>query len=149
MNATDGTATPGISDPKLRRRELLTLTLGAIGVVYGNIGTSPLYAMREAFHGPWAVAATNTNVLGVLSLMIWALIAVIAVKYLVVLLRADHQDQHPDHQRQDAKHVLGGRRQRERAVKRLAHGVERAGADVAVDDTKGHQGQRNQALDVG
>ena len=49
--------------------------------------------MREAFHGPWAVPATDGNVLGVLSLMIWALIAVIAVKYLAVLLRADHQGQ--------------------------------------------------------
>jgi KUP system potassium uptake protein len=79
--------------PALGRRELLALTLGAVGVVYGNIGTSPLYAMREAFHGPWAVAVRPENVLGVLSLMIWALVLVIAVKYLVVLLRADHQGQ--------------------------------------------------------
>ena len=84
---------PTHGDAGLKRSELAALTLGAVGVVYGNIGTSPLYAMREAFHGPWAVAASEANVLGVLSLMIWALIAVIAVKYLAVLLRADHQGQ--------------------------------------------------------
>jgi KUP system potassium uptake protein len=81
------------SSPTLGRREILALTLGAVGVVYGNIGTSPLYAIREAFHGPWAVTVEPQNVIGVLSLMIWALILVIAVKYLVVLLRADHQGQ--------------------------------------------------------
>jgi KUP system potassium uptake protein len=77
----------------LGQRERLALTLGAVGVVYGNIGTSPLYAMREAFHGPWAVAVGPENVLGVLSLMIWAMVLVIAVKYLAVLLRADHHGQ--------------------------------------------------------
>jgi KUP system potassium uptake protein len=76
-----------------RRRDVAALTLAAIGVVYGNIGTSPLYAMREAFHGTFAVPASPANVLGVLSLMIWALALVIALKYLVVLLRADHQGQ--------------------------------------------------------
>ena len=77
----------------LGRRDILGLSLGALGVVYGNIGTSPLYAIREAFHGPWAMAVHPANVLGVLSLMIWAMVLVIAVKYLAVLLRADHQGQ--------------------------------------------------------
>jgi KUP system potassium uptake protein len=85
MRAEASAGATGAAAAVLRRRELAALTLGAVGVVYGNIGTSPLYAMREAFHGPWAVPATEGNVLGVLSLMIWALIA--------VLLRADHQGQ--------------------------------------------------------
>jgi KUP system potassium uptake protein len=59
--------------------------------VYGDIGTSPLYAIRECFHGPHAIAATHENVLGVLSLIFWALIIVISVKYLAVVLRADNQ----------------------------------------------------------
>jgi KUP system potassium uptake protein len=68
------------------------LTLGSIGVVYGDIGTSPLYALREsvlAAVGPGA-AASETIVLGILSLIIWALILVVTVKYVVILLRADN-----------------------------------------------------------
>src|SRR5262245_46056177 len=52
------------------RGDLLPLALGALGVVYGDIGTSPLYAMREAFHGPFALATSSENILGVLSLMV-------------------------------------------------------------------------------
>src|SRR6267142_3794214 len=68
------------------------LTIGSIGVVYGDIGTSPLYAFREAI-----VAATGggevtrTAVLGVLSLILWALIVVVTLKYVVILLRADNK----------------------------------------------------------
>jgi KUP system potassium uptake protein len=62
----------------------------AIGVVYGDIGTSPLYAVRECFHGPHAIAATHDNVLGVMSLVFWALVLIISVKYLLVVLRADN-----------------------------------------------------------
>jgi KUP system potassium uptake protein len=68
------------------------LTLGAIGVVYGDIGTSPLYAVREsvlAAVGPNAPAG-ETVVLGILSLIIWALILVVTVKYVMILLRADN-----------------------------------------------------------
>ena len=68
------------------------LTLGAIGVVYGDIGTSPLYALREsvlAAVGPSA-PANETVVLGILSLIIWALFLVVTVKYVLVLLRADN-----------------------------------------------------------
>ncbi len=74
-------------------RQFLGLGLGALGVVYGDIGTSPLYAVREAFHGAFGITATPGNVLGVLSLMIWALILIVMVKYLTILLRADHQGQ--------------------------------------------------------
>lgn len=70
---------------------LITLGLTSLGVVYGDIGTSPLYAMRECFHGQHAIAPTHFNVLGVLSLIFWSLIIVISVKYLVFVMRADNR----------------------------------------------------------
>lgn len=72
-------------------RRLAHLSLATLGVVYGDIGTSPLYAMRECFTGGHAVAANPTNVLGVLSLIFWSLIVVISVKYLLFILRADNR----------------------------------------------------------
>jgi KUP system potassium uptake protein len=71
--------------------QLPTLVLAALGVVYGDIGTSPLYALRECFRGPHAVEPTAANVLGVLSLTMWSLILVVSVKYLVLILRADNR----------------------------------------------------------
>ena len=68
------------------------LTLGSIGVVYGDIGTSPLYALRESVRaavGPNAVV-TEAAILGILSLIIWALILIVTVKYVIILLRADN-----------------------------------------------------------
>jgi len=73
------------------RRAIALASLGALGVVYGDIGTSPLYAMKECLAGPHGVGATETNVLGVLSLMFWALMLVVTVKYLVFVLRADNR----------------------------------------------------------
>ncbi len=73
------------------RPNVAALTLTAVGVVYGDIGTSPLYAMRECFHGPHAVAPTHENVLGVLSLIVYALVLVVSVKYIAIVLRADNQ----------------------------------------------------------
>jgi KUP system potassium uptake protein len=72
------------------RQGLTGLSIAALGVVYGDIGTSPLYAIRECFHGPHAVHATEANVLGVLSMIVWSLILVVSVKYLAYVLRADH-----------------------------------------------------------
>src|SRR5246127_2760150 len=67
------------------------LTLGSIGVVYGDIGTSPLYALREAVNAARAGGeATPFAVLGVISLILWALIIVVTLKYVVILLRADN-----------------------------------------------------------
>ena len=63
----------------------------AIGVVYGDIGTSPLYAMRECFFGSHSVPATHENVLGVLSLIIYSLLLVISVKYIAIVMRADNE----------------------------------------------------------
>jgi KUP system potassium uptake protein len=59
-------------------------------VVYGDIGTSPLYALRECFHGPHALAPTPANILGVLSLICWALLVVITLKYVIFILQADN-----------------------------------------------------------
>lgn len=67
------------------------LLLGTLGVVYGDIGTSPLYAMRECFYGEFGVEPTPTNVLGVLSLIIWSLIFVVTIKYVFFVLRADNR----------------------------------------------------------
>ncbi|HUS63225.1 MAG TPA: potassium transporter Kup [Kofleriaceae bacterium] len=70
---------------------LAKLSLGALGVVYGDIGTSPLYALAECFHGTHAVAINSLNVFGVLSLVFWALMLVIVVKYLSFIMRADNK----------------------------------------------------------
>ena len=73
-----------------RGRYLAALSLAALGVVYGDIGTSPLYALRESFGAAYGVAPTPENILGVLSLIFWSLIVVISVKYLVFVMRADN-----------------------------------------------------------
>jgi KUP system potassium uptake protein len=70
---------------------LLPLALGALGVVYGDIGTSPLYALRECFLGEHPIEITPDNVLGVLSLIFWALTVVISIKYLAFVMRADNE----------------------------------------------------------
>src|SRR3954453_6972366 len=67
------------------------LILGAIGVVYGDIGTSPLYALQECLSGKHGVAPTAENVLGVVSLILWSITLVVTVKYLMFLMRADNQ----------------------------------------------------------
>jgi KUP system potassium uptake protein len=66
------------------------LALAALGVVFGDIGTSPLYAFRECFHGPHGVVPNPENVLGVLSLVFWALVVVISIKYVAFVMRADN-----------------------------------------------------------
>ena len=65
------------------------LTLGALGVVYGDIGTSPLYALKEVFHGGH-VATTSDNILGVLSLIFWTMTIIVSLKYVLLILRADN-----------------------------------------------------------
>jgi KUP system potassium uptake protein len=84
-------ATPLAGPSRRPSSEFIAITLGSIGVVYGDIGTSPLYAFREAAiaaaeHGP----LTRATVLGVLSLILWALIVVVTLKYVLILLRADN-----------------------------------------------------------
>ena len=65
--------------------------LAALGIVYGDIGTSPLYAFKESFHHAHDLAANATNVYGILSLIFWSLIVIISIKYLVFILRADNK----------------------------------------------------------
>ena len=72
-------------------RRLAVLTLTALGVVYGDIGTSPLYTIRETFAPGHGIAPNAANVFGILSLVFWSLILVVAVKYLVFILRADNR----------------------------------------------------------
>jgi KUP system potassium uptake protein len=71
-------------------RYLALLALSALGVVYGDIGTSPLYALRESFHGPHGIAPTPLHIYGVLSLVFWSLIIVITIKYIGFIMRADN-----------------------------------------------------------
>nr|MCU0619053.1 KUP/HAK/KT family potassium transporter [Gemmatimonadaceae bacterium] len=70
---------------------LAVLTLTALGVVYGDIGTSPLYALQECFNARHGIAPTPENVIGVLSLIVWSLISVVSVKYISFIMRADNR----------------------------------------------------------
>lgn len=70
---------------------IMALAVAAVGVVFGDIGTSPLYTMKEAFSGPHAMPVNETNVLGILSLAIWAMAMVVSVKYVVFIMRADNR----------------------------------------------------------
>ncbi|MFZ4524257.1 MAG: potassium transporter Kup [Chlorobium sp.] len=71
-------------------KRLAGLSVAALGVVFGDIGTSPLYAVRECFHGEYGIAITQANVLGVLSLLVWALLLIVSLKYLTFIMKADN-----------------------------------------------------------
>lgn len=73
--------------------KLVLLALGALGVVFGDIGTSPLYAVRELFYGHNASRFTSTDVIGVISIVIWSLTLIVSVKYIIFVLRADNEGQ--------------------------------------------------------
>jgi KUP system potassium uptake protein len=89
--ANSAGVSPTLAPSQRRRSRLALLCLASLGIVYGDIGTSPLYAMRECFYGHHGVPPTHTNVLGVLSLILWSLILIISVKYLILILRADNR----------------------------------------------------------
>ncbi len=72
-------------------RPMAPLVLGAIGVVFGDIGTSPLYTLRTAFTGHHALTLTHENVLGILSVIFWALVVIVTLKYIVLIMRADNR----------------------------------------------------------
>jgi KUP system potassium uptake protein len=72
------------------KKTTLMLALGALGVVFGDIGTSPLYTLKECFHGEHAIALTETNIYGVMSLIFWSLIIVVSIKYVTFFLLADN-----------------------------------------------------------
>jgi len=73
------------------RKSAAALALGAIGVVFGDIGTSPLYAMKESFAGTHPLAPDEPHVLGVLSLIFWAIMVIVTVKYVAIIMRADNK----------------------------------------------------------
>src|SRR5688572_17969834 len=108
-------APPPITRPD--SRPLAPLALAALGVVYGDIGTSPLYALRECFSPHHGVMPTAPHELGVLSLFFWALTLVIVVKYLTFIIRADNHGEggilallaltNPDRMRMSALVPLG------------------------------------------
>ena len=85
MIASDSAALPE------RRSANAKLIVAALGVVFGDIGTSPLYALRECFNPERGIVVTQANVLGVLSLILWSLFLVISVKYVGIVLRADNK----------------------------------------------------------
>src|ERR1700755_1652625 len=69
---------------------LAPLTIGAIGVVFGDIGTSPLYALKESFVGHHPLTVDHAHVFGVLSLIFWTMMLVVTAKYVLIILRADN-----------------------------------------------------------
>ena len=73
-----------------KHRDSALLLITALGIVYGDIGTSPLYAIREAFHGPHAIPLSIPNIYGVLSLITWALLFIVSFKYIQFVMRADN-----------------------------------------------------------
>lgn len=73
------------------RSKVTALTLAAIGIVYGDIGTSPLYTMKEVFSGSHGVALTQDNLLGVVSMIVWGLTIIVSLKYVTLILRADNR----------------------------------------------------------
>ena len=88
------TPTQNSADPSTAghsRAGVLPLAVGAIGVVFGDIGTSPLYALKEAFGSAHGLPLTQANVLGVLSLMFWSLVAIVTIKYAIFMMRADNR----------------------------------------------------------
>ena len=86
------TAPSVVSDtPPYKKNKLWKLVLGSIGVVYGDIGTSPLYALRESLHAASYDGLTPEDVMGVVSLLIWTLILIVTVKYVFLIMRADNR----------------------------------------------------------
>lgn len=82
---------PSESSGTARQPASVALSVAVLGVVYGDIGTSPIYALRECFAGKHPIAITSANVLGILSLMFWTLLLVVSLKYMVFVLQADNR----------------------------------------------------------
>ncbi|MEJ7670513.1 MAG: potassium transporter Kup [Casimicrobiaceae bacterium] len=80
-----------MADAATESKPFLPLLVGAIGVVYGDIGTSPLYTMRQVFAGEHALSLTPANVLGILSIVFWSLIVVVTLKYITLMMSADNR----------------------------------------------------------
>jgi len=88
---TDTKSAQSVAGPPTRDQAVAKLALGAIGIVFGDIGTSPLYAFREAFAGHHPLALNTLHLYGVLSLIFWAMILVVTIKYVMIIMRADNR----------------------------------------------------------
>ena len=85
-------ATPDVDEPRAQNHgPLSTMALGAVGVVYGDIGTSPLYALKETFVGHHPLAVDQLHIFGVLSLIFWSLTLIVTFKYVFLIMRADNK----------------------------------------------------------
>ncbi len=80
-----------INSQNHQKGKFLLLALGALGVVFGDLGTSPLYTVRECFYGTHAISLSHTNLMGTLSLIFWSMTMVISIKYVVFIMRADNR----------------------------------------------------------
>ena len=102
-------------------QSLLTLAVGAVGVVFGDIGTSPLYAFRETFASPHhPLPVDGAHILGVISLMFWSMMIVVSLKYVAIIMRADNKGE-------------GGSLALLALVSGLAHFAEAVGATVVAE----------------
>ena len=91
LEAAPDSASPDKPPATHGRQGLLGLAIGAVGVVYGDIGTSPLYAIKESLGGSHGLQVNHDNVVGVLSLMAWALFTIVTLKYVLLIMRADNR----------------------------------------------------------
>ncbi len=90
MASHEGAHAPG---GKNRTSAKVKLAAGAVGIVFGDIGTSPLYAFRETFVGPHPLALDKLHILGVVSLIFWSMTLVVSIQYVTILMRADNKGQ--------------------------------------------------------
>ncbi|MEI2687203.1 MAG: potassium transporter Kup [Cypionkella sp.] len=88
---SDGDSNAAHPAPDHGNKNLLKLALGSVGVVYGDIGTSPLYALRESLHAASRDGLSVEDVYGVISLLIWTLIIIVTIKYVILIMRADNR----------------------------------------------------------
>src|SRR3989442_8490330 len=91
MNSSSAAGNNSSFSSKPGKPKLAALTLLALGVVYGDIGTSPLYAFKEAFSGTHGLPLSEANVLAVLSLTFWSLMLIVSLKYVTMMLRFDNR----------------------------------------------------------
>jgi len=80
-----------IGNREERSNPIISLAIGSLGVVYGDIGTSPLYAIRTCFQGLYRIQPTAENVFAIVSVIIWSLIIIISLKYLIIVMKADNR----------------------------------------------------------
>ncbi len=130
-SSTDGTpsqstsgrahlSNPGHPPPESKDlKRTLTMAVGALGVVYGDIGTSPLYTVKECFHGTHAIALTPGNLLGVMSLIFWSLTMVVMIKYVIFILKADNDGEGGIYALAALFQGKGAKQVSEKTVKRL------------------------------